>query len=185
MSPADDPITISICDEVFVKSLLSWHSICALVKRILASGSSFCFDPRSSHWNARLMFANAKRPSGFRSRSLFVDDSCVMTRETNEELLLTMLFFGFRLFGPSFTGRAASAGLPSPNAGAATCSFEMNVGVLVWPTLINDNFTPTVGGVGTVARGLLLTIGASDGCGGGVARWRLSFRWYVPAWYRY
>jgi len=44
-----------------------------------------------------------------------------MTLETKEELLLTMLFFGFRLFAASlasFAGMGARAGLPSPNVGS-------------------------------------------------------------------
>lgn len=39
---------------------------------------------------------------------------------------------------------------------------------------------PAFGGVGVVARGLGLAIGASWGWGGGVARCRLSWRTYVP-----
>ena len=39
---------------------------------------------------------------------------------------------------------------------------------------------PAFGGVGVVARGLGLTMGASWGWGGGVARCRLSWRMYVP-----
>lgn len=43
-----------------------------------------------------------------------------MTLETKEELLLTMLFFGFRFFAASLAslaGTGARAGLPSPNVG--------------------------------------------------------------------
>ena len=45
-----------------------------------------------------------------------------MTLETKDELLLTMLFLGFRLFVGSLLSLPfimASAGLPSPNAGRA------------------------------------------------------------------
>lgn len=44
-----------------------------------------------------------------------------------------------------------------------------------------DIFVPAVAGWGVVASGLGLIMGASDGCGGGVARCRSSFRIYVPA----
>lgn len=40
----------------------------------------------------------------------------------------------------------------------------------------SDNFTPLVGGVATVANGLGLIMGASDGCGGGVANCKSSRR---------
>ena len=40
---------------------------------------------------------------------------------------------------------------------------------------------PAFGGIGAVARGLGLTVGASWGWGGGVARCRLSWRMYVPS----
>jgi len=43
-----------------------------------------------------------------------------MTRETNDELLLTMLLFGFRLLDGSLLSlpfNAASAALPDPNGG--------------------------------------------------------------------
>ena len=104
----------------------------------------------------------------------------MITRETNEELLLMMLFFGFLLFAPSLPTGVASAGFSSPNPGASTLPFNVNVGVLFFPRLIKDTFTPDVGGAGTVARGLGLMIGASDGWGGGVARCKSSLRWYVP-----
>lgn len=44
-----------------------------------------------------------------------------MTLDTKDELLLTMLFFGFRRFEGSLLSlpfTTASAGFPSPNAGA-------------------------------------------------------------------
>lgn len=127
------------------------------------------------------MFAKAKRPSGFRSFSFFVMDSWVMTRETNEELLLMILFFGFRLLRESLVTGETSAGFPSPKTGAMTFSFEANGWfLLALLTLTRDSLTPDVGGVGPVARGLGFKTGASDGCGGGVARCRSSLRWYVP-----
>lgn len=46
--------------------------------------------------------------------------------------------------------------------------------------LMNESFVPAVAGWGVVAKGFGLITGASDGCGGGVARWRSSFRTYVP-----
>lgn len=45
----------------------------------------------------------------------------------------------------------------------------------------NDNFVPAEAGCGVVARGFGLIIGASEGCGGGVARCKSSLRTYVPA----
>lgn len=38
----------------------------------------------------------------------------------------------------------------------------------------SESFVPVVGGDTVVARGFGLWMGASDGCGGGVARWRSS-----------
>jgi hypothetical protein len=46
-----------------------------------------------------------------------------------------------------------------------------------------DSRLPMVAGWGFVASGFGLTTGASDGCGGGVARWRSSFRTYRPVWF--
>jgi hypothetical protein len=89
--------------------------MCAFVKRILHNGSSLFLELKSSHWKARLIFANAKIPSGFLSLSRLDVESCGMTREMNEEPLFNTLFLGFRRFNPSFD---ASVGLPSPNAGA-------------------------------------------------------------------
>lgn len=43
-----------------------------------------------------------------------------------------------------------------------------------------ESFTPAVGGAGVVAKGFGLVVGASEGCGGGVARCRLSRSVYVP-----
>lgn len=45
----------------------------------------------------------------------------------------------------------------------------------------NDNFVPADAGWGFVARGFGLIIGASEGCGGGVARCKSSLSTYVPA----
>lgn len=128
------------------------------------------------------MLPKQKRPSAFRSLSRFAHESWVITRETNDELLLMMLFFGFRLFKPSFAGSPATAGFHSPNTGiAAPCRDAAEVGALfLLLTLTSDSFTPEVGGVGPVARGFGFTIGASDGCGGGVARSKSSWRLYVP-----
>ena len=82
-----------------------------------------------------------------------------------------MLVFGFPgLFGRSFAFGAVRAGLSAPNDGGLTFSLEMKVGVLFELVRITDNLTPAVGGVGAVDRGLGFVIGASDGCGGGVAR---------------
>jgi hypothetical protein len=121
------------------------------------------------------MLAKAKRPSGLRSLNRFVAASWVMTRDTKDELLLIMLFLGFRFFSPSLTGAGTSAGFPSPKGGAVTICFEMKVGVLLRGlTQTSETLTPDVGGVGTVARGFGFIIGASDGCGGGVARCRSS-----------
>ena len=100
-----------------------------------------------------------------------------MTRETNEELLFMILFFGFLLFNPSFTGGAARAGLPSPNKDAAPVPSTEGVGVLSrLPMLTSESLTPDVGGAGTVASGLGFMTGASEGCGGGVAKCRSSRR---------
>jgi len=41
-------------------------------------------------------------------------------------------------------------------------------------SMASESFTPVVGGAGVVARGFKLVLGASEGCGGGVARWILS-----------
>jgi hypothetical protein len=49
---------------------------------------------------------------------------------------------------------------------------------------LNDSseiLVPAVAGWGVVARGFGFIIGASEGCGGGVARCRSSLRMYVPA----
>ena len=44
----------------------------------------------------------------------------------------------------------------------------------------NETFVPAVAGWGVVASGFALIMGASEGCGGGVARCKSSFRTYVP-----
>ena len=139
--------------------------------------SSFWVDVKSSHWNARLILANANTPLGSRSLSLFADVSWVMTRETNDELLLMILFFGFLLRDASFalTGGCASAGFPSPKRGAVAGLRNVG-GFLRGSRLTRESLTPEVGGCGTVARGFGFTIGASEGCGGGVANKRSSLR---------
>lgn len=43
-----------------------------------------------------------------------------------------------------------------------------------------ETFVPADAGWGVVARGFGFMIGASEGCGGGVARCRSSFSVYVP-----
>ena len=113
-----------------------------------------------------------------------------MTLETNEELLLTMLFFGLRLFSPpSFEGNPATAGFHSPRTGTdvlcrggAALPLLLSLLLLLFrlPTLISDSFTPDVGGLSSVESGFGFTMGASDGCGGGVAKCKSSLRIYVP-----
>lgn len=76
---------------------------------------------KSSHCMARLMFAKAYRPFWLCSCSRLDRDSWGMTRDTKDELLLTMLLFGLRLLSGSFESlplMRASEGLPSPKAGA-------------------------------------------------------------------
>ena len=74
---------------------------------------------RSSHWNARLILANAKNPSGFRSCSRLCMASCGITREMKDELLLTILVFGFLRFNPSLPLlTTVSRILLAPKAGA-------------------------------------------------------------------
>lgn len=97
-----------------------------------------------------------------------------MTRETNEELLLMMLFLGFRFFEGSFTGGAAKALFPSPKGRAVTVNFAGKAVLFRGPMLTNDSLTPDVGGLGLVASGFGFMIGASEGCGGGVARCKSS-----------
>lgn len=87
----------------------------------------------------------------------------MITRDTNDELLLMMLFLGLRRFRPSFTVGPSSAGFPSPNTGAVTFSFDTELVRFALLMLTRASLTPDVGGVGTVARGLGLTIGASEG----------------------
>lgn len=76
-----------------------------------------------------------------------------------------MLFLGFRLFSASFEGGAgaASAGFPSPKSGAGAVIFRNVGGFFLGSRLMSDSFTPHVGGVGKVARGFGLMIGASEG----------------------
>ena len=74
-------------------------------------------EDRSNHWKALLMFANAKRPSELCSCNLLFRASCGITRDMNDELLFTMLVFGFLLFVPSFPTAGDNSILPSPNTG--------------------------------------------------------------------
>ena len=53
-------------------------------------------------------------------------------------------------------------------------------GTLRGLTMESESLTPAVGGPGVVASGFGLTTGASDGCGGGVARCMSSRKMYVP-----
>lgn len=61
------------------------------------------------------------------------------------------------------------------------------VGGLRGASMVRESFVPAVGGPIVVASGLLFGTGASEGCGGGVARCRSSRRTYVPSpttsWY--
>ena len=54
-----------------------------------------------------------------------------MTRETKEELLLMMLFFGFRLLSGSLLEVAASATFPCPKPGVfmdtLSCSLDQSI----------------------------------------------------------
>ena len=50
--------------------------------------------------------------------------------------------------------------------------------------LIKDSLVPAVAGWGLVAKGFGFTTGASEGCGGGVARWRSSLSTYRPEQWR-
>lgn len=67
------------------------------------------------------MFANAKMPSGLCSVSRRWSASCGITLETKEELLLSILFLGFRRLDGSLLSlplMETREGLPSPKAGA-------------------------------------------------------------------
>lgn len=79
---------------------------------------TFVGDDRSSHWKARLMLAKANSPFPGRSCSRLLRASWLITLEIKDELLLDMLFFGFRRFPASFCGGGVRRVLPSPNAGA-------------------------------------------------------------------
>lgn len=74
-------------------------------------------DDKSSHWNARLMLANAKSPSGLCSCMRFAIASCGITLETKEELLFTMLVLGFLRFTPSLPSAGVNKALSSPKTG--------------------------------------------------------------------
>jgi hypothetical protein len=65
-----------------------------------------------------------------------------MTRDMNEELLLAILFFGFRRLDPSFADGTNKV-FPSPNAGADDESWLLNImlplrDVLVPPSLLSS-----------------------------------------------
>ena len=119
MSPVLKPKITSIWLVDCVNLFTSWQMACALVKSTFVMFSVFISDgaDRSSHMNARLTFANAKIPSAECSANRFTIDSCGITLETKDELLFTMLFFGFgrSSFFLPFTATGKSAGLPSPN----------------------------------------------------------------------
>ncbi len=66
------------------------------------------------------MFAKANKPSFERSVIFLENVSLMMTREINEELLLVMLFLGFRRLLGSLVFSGAIDGLPSPKAGVDT-----------------------------------------------------------------
>jgi len=148
-----------------------------------------------------------------------------MTLETNDELLLTMLFFGFLLLRGSLDSlplTTLSAGLLCPNTGAGGCSLSpapaggnKESALLSQPLcfswwlspllddpeaalfgrsericlccdecfgaiIARESFVPADGSGIAIARGLGLTGGASEGCGGGVASRSSSRRMYVP-----
>jgi len=79
---------------------------------------TFVAEERSSHWNARLMLANANKPSGARSCSRLLKFSLTIHLEMNEELLFAMLFLGLALFAAFLETGARRLELPAPNAGA-------------------------------------------------------------------
>ena len=89
----------------------------------------------------------------------------MITLDTKDELLLMMLFFGFRRLLASFAGPAgaARAAFPSPKGGAVIPDFKNVGGFLRGSRLTRESLTPAVGGDGSVANGLGLMIGASDG----------------------
>lgn len=75
---------------------------------------------RSSHCSALFTFANAMSPSAPLSWSRFCKASWGITLETNDELLLMILFLGFRRFKGSLDSLPLDmirAGFPSPNDG--------------------------------------------------------------------
>lgn len=112
--------------------------MCDLVNKILINGSVYAMhklhacqrgiaegtlvaEDKSNHSKALSTFANAKRPSELRSCNLLFKLSCGMTRDMNDELLFTMLVFGFRFFVLSFPTGGDNNILPSPNTGLFPC----------------------------------------------------------------
>lgn len=69
------------------------------------------------------MLANANSPSGLCSCIRFVIASCGMTREIQEELLLTMFVFGFFRFTPSLLRVGLKRVLSSPKTGVFPAAF--------------------------------------------------------------
>ena len=120
MSAALVPMITSKWLDAFVRSLTSWQRTLAFVKRTLERLSALgtVVELRSNHWKALLIFAKQNRPSGLRSCNLLLTASWGITRETNDELLLMILFFGFLLFRPSLPPIDDSKVLEDPNAGA-------------------------------------------------------------------
>ena len=179
-------------------------------------------DDRSSHCIARFTFAKAYIPCVLCSCCRFCKYSWVMTRDTNDELLLTRLFLGLRLFKGSLLSLPLlgdRSGFPSPNTGEDTlpaddgaarlaggdsesavwlcpslgcswmlggcgapevpASFTPRSGRCAWlrgASTRRESLVPALGGGMAVASGFEFCAGGSDGCGSGVARWRLSRR---------
>lgn len=145
MSPEEAPIITSTWPALFVTGFISWQRICDLVNNILINGSVYTVhkllayqkgiaegtlvaEDKSNHSKALLTFANAKRPSELRSCNLLCKFSCGMTRDMNDELLFTMLVFGFRLFVLSFPTGGDNDTLPSPNTGLFPYVLVRNAG---------------------------------------------------------
>lgn len=59
---------------------------------------------------------------------------------------------------------------------AVTVRYSVCVGGLRGAKVVSESLVPTVGGPIVVTRGLLLGVGLSEGCGGGVARYSSSRR---------
>lgn len=82
------------------------------------------------------MFANAKTPSLDLSCNFLDRVSLIITREINDELLLVMLFLGFRLLFRSLVFSGASRVFPSPKAGAdiAVSDAGPSLSEVPWPS---------------------------------------------------